>query len=136
MEAMNLYLFVRNGTRGDFQAAIGLAATAAALGREAHLYLTYEALFAWCRTNIDDLPVQHTDPSVQELVENAVERGTVSELSQLWDSAREAGTVRIYACSTSAQVLRLEPEELTKVDAVMGHATFMKMADSGHLMMI
>ena len=52
------------------------------------------------------------------------------------ETLRERGGVKVYGCSTSVKVLQLTPKQLGRVDAVMGHASFMSIAEGGQLVVI
>jgi peroxiredoxin family protein len=131
-----LFLYVRGSAWNDLHAALSLAASAASLGREAHLYLSWGALAAFCQDRMEEQPVVLADGVAREALERAVERGSLGPLRDLLSSAREIGTVRVYGCSTSALQLRLSPEELERLDAVMGHASFLDLAAAGQILVI
>ena len=81
-------------------------------------------------------PIEIGPPEVKKMYQRAVDRGTIPEPGEMLEALRERGGVRIYGCSTSVKVLQLSPQQLGQVDAVMGHASFMSIAEGGQLVVI
>ncbi len=126
--AKKLCILCHGSSFDKLHTIIGLTATAAALGMEAHLFLTYGALWRVAKGSLDEALPRHDDDEVNVLYQRAVDSGALPSLEDLLENAKEIGVVRLYACTTSIKVLRLTPEELARVDAPMGHATFLEMA--------
>ncbi len=65
----------------------------------------------------------------------AVRRAGIPDLDELFEEARELGgdRVRVYGCTTSVKLLHLDAAKLQMCDAMMGHASFLKIAEGGQL---
>lgn len=96
-----------------------LAATVAASGKTVDLALFFGALDAWVGDRWDDL-----DPAPPLASETLAGVGAPS-LTQMIETAREEGNLRLYACSASMRFLGLSPREVQKrVDVIAGWQTF------------
>lgn len=100
-----------------------LAASAAASGVRVDLALFFGALDAWVRGTWDELdPAPPLDASKLEAL-------GAPQLSQMIETARETGALRLYACSASMRFLGLPAAEVqAKVDVIAGWQTFSKLA--------
>jgi predicted peroxiredoxin len=116
--ARSLLLFAQGATwEARFQVS-SCAAAAAAAGQRVDLAFFFAALGAWVGDRWDD-----HQPA--EIV--AADRLTelAPPLTALLADGREAGTIRLYACSASMRYLDLDPAAVqAKVDAIVGWSTF------------
>ena len=135
-EPINLVLF--SGTDDKLQAAAVLAAGAAALGMQVHIFLQYWALDAF-RSDRIDTP-RPLAPEAGVAGEQAVERmrkAGQQSWAQTMRDAKEIGEVDIQACSLSMDVLDITPADLDPlVDGVEGVATFYLNAGEGQVVFI
>ncbi len=111
---------------GRFQVT-SLAASAAAVGEKVDIALFFAALDSWARGEWDRL-----DPA-PPLRAEAIETAQMPPLSSMLSAGREAGLIRLYACSASARLLGLDLASVqAKVDAILGWQTFSQMiAEAG-----
>lgn len=108
---------------------ISLIATNAALGGESHLFLTHAALKAFLQETLDSGPVDTGDPDYDRFYEQALENERLPVLSELLAQARARGSVKIYGCQASVILWRrYTPAQLERLDAVIGHTTFLTLA--------
>lgn len=128
--ARKLCIVCHGSSYDKLHTVIGMAATAVSLNMEVHLFLTYGALWRVAKGTLDEAVPALDDPEVNTLYQKAVDKGVVPSLEELLEAARELGRIRLYACTTSIKVLQLTPEELQRVDAPMGHATFLDLASA------
>jgi len=99
-----------------------LAASAAAAGEEVEIALFFAALDAWAGGRWDAL-----DPGPPLSAERLEALG-LPPLSTLLTPGREAGSIRIYACSASSRILGLDMAGVQEaVDAVLGWQTLSRM---------
>jgi peroxiredoxin family protein len=99
-----------------------LAASAAAAGEEVEIALFFAALDAWAGGRWDAL-----DPEPPVSAERLETLG-LPPLSALLAPGREAGSIRIYACSASSRILGLDMARVQEaVDAVLGWQTLSRM---------
>jgi peroxiredoxin family protein len=135
-QPLSLVLF--SGTEDRLQAAAVMAAGAAALGRQVHIFLQYWALDAFRADRIGQpLPLApEAGPAGKEAVEQMRAAG-----QQPWSvtlaQAKEIGEVDIQACSLSMDVLSLSADQLDPlVDGVEGVAAFFVNAGDGQVVFI
>jgi len=99
-----------------------LAASAAAAGEEVEIALFFAALDAWAAGRWDAL-----DPSPPVSAQRLETLG-MPPLSGLLAPGREAGAIRLYACSASSRILGLDMARVQEaVDAVLGWQTLSRM---------
>ena len=118
------FLLLAHATTWDrrFQVS-SLAASAAASGVPVDVALFFGALDAWVRGRWDAL-----DPA-PPLDADKLEALDPPQLSRMMDTARETGSLRLYACSASMRFLGLSAAEVqARVDIIAGWQTFSKLA--------
>jgi peroxiredoxin family protein len=99
-----------------------LAASAAAAGEEVEVALFFAALDSWAGGRWDAL-----DPGPPVSAERLEALG-LPPLSTLLAPGRDAGSIRIYACSASSRILGLDMARVQQaVDAVLGWQTLSRM---------
>lgn len=109
-------LILAHGGSWDFRFQVtSLAASAAAVGDEVEIALFFGALDAWVSGNwsaYDPRP-----PVTPERLESL----DLPPLAEMLAAGREAGRIRLYACSASARFLDLELSRVqSAVDAILG----------------
>ena len=105
-----------------FQVA-SLAASATASGVHVDLALFFGALDAWVKGAWDAL-----DPA-PPLDASELEGLGAPRLTQMIETARESGALRLYACSASMRFLGLPAADVqAKVDVIAGWQSFSKLA--------
>ncbi len=99
-----------------------LAASAVAAGEEVEIALFFAALDSWAAGRWDAL-----DPAPPLSVRRLESLG-LPPLSSMLAPGRQAGAIRVYACSASSRILGLDMERLqASVDAVLGWQTLSRM---------
>ncbi len=104
-------------------AAVNLAASAHALGKEVRLFLSWEPLLRLARGTLDDAPLPSGLADLADGVRAALagQPGASELLAQL----RQDG-VKLFACSNTLHVLGIAEEELKgKVDGFSGATAFL-----------
>lgn len=131
-----LYLILQRDDALSLQTACGMLATATSMGRPASVFLTYGALWKVTKQLLDEDELQAEDPAAAKLLERARNTGSLASPSALLHAAREGDDLKLFACSASVRVLQLGPEELTRVDGILGLAAFLERAASGQLLVL
>lgn len=130
-----LCVYAKGDTYEQIHTMVGLVSTAASMGWEAHVYLTYGVLWRYVHEEMAEAEVTISTPVVREKYIKGIDSGRIPDLDELFEEARELGgdKVRVYGCTTSVKLLHLPPEKLEMCDALMGHASFLKLAADGEL---
>lgn len=130
-----LYILAKGDAYEQLHSMVGLVATAASMGWEAHVFLTYGALYRFVHESMSEAEVTFTTPEVKKAYIKGIENGKIPDLDELMAEARELGAERIklYGCTTSVKLLHLEADLLKKVDTLLAHASFLHLVGEGHL---
>jgi peroxiredoxin family protein len=126
-----LSILLLSGGRERLVAAVNLAASARALGREVHLFLSWEPLLRLARDTMDEAPLPNSlgeaaGRAKAILDEQPPIAGMLTELRK--------GGMKLYACSNTLQLLGIDEAELEgKVDAVSGATAFLAMSEHAQL---
>ena len=128
-------VYAKGDTYDQLHTMVGLVSTAASMGWEAHVYMTYGVLWRFCHQTMGEAEVAISTPEVAERYRKGIDTGRIPDLDELFEEARELGgdKVRIYACTTSVKLLHLDADKLKEFDGLLGHASFLQIAEDGHL---
>jgi peroxiredoxin family protein len=114
--------------------ATNLLLTASAMGKQCYLFLFYEALATYMDHSWDDVENMTRDiaqpPGWARTLERNFELSGSPSLYEILDMAKkEAGGLKVCACSTSMKMLDLETVDVKKrVDEVIGLATMLELS--------
>ena len=130
-----LFVLAKGDAYEQLHSMVGLVATAASMGWEAHVFLTYGALWRFVHGSMSEAEVTFTTPEVRKAYAKGIDSGKIPDLDELMAEARELGgdRVRLYGCTTSVKLLHLEADKLGKVDTLLAHASFLHLVGDGHL---
>ena len=107
--------------------ALSLAVANLAVGREAHVLLTYGGLRRFTRGHLEDLG-EETPAAMRNILKQGIKSGNVVSLTAQVADAKRLG-LRLYACAGPLAVLNIAREELLpEVDEVTGLVAFMQLA--------
>jgi peroxiredoxin family protein len=131
---LNLVLF--SGTADKLHSAATLAAGAAALDRPVNILLQYWALDAFRSSQIGTNRGLASD-AMGEGARQPVKGAAAIGWLEAFRMAKELGTVTVYACTGSMDVLGIEAAELDPiVDEPAGIAMFLLAAGDGQIVVI
>lgn len=114
---------------------VGLVSTAASMGWECHVFLTYGALHRFVNETMSEAEVGFATEEVASAYRKGIDSGKIPDLDALMAEARElAGDrLRLYGCTTSVKLLHLDEARLRRVDSLLGHASFLQLVPGGQL---
>ena len=136
-ESPKLALLVQSGSHNRLHAMVSLTSTAVAMGGEVHIFLTHEALKAYLTGTLDEAAPDFSDPEYQDFYQEAVELERTPNLSELLEESCARGPVKIYGCQASIALWRgYSTEALNKLEAIIGHTTFLKIATGKQLLFL
>jgi len=113
--------------------AVTLATTAAVMGWEAELFFTFWGLLALKKDNkVSEVSSDYK--RYEEDLRKAVSSGAIRRWEDVLAQGKKTGNLRVYACSTTMNLLKIETEDLTDVvDDVVGVAFFLNRAKDSDL---
>jgi peroxiredoxin family protein len=118
----DLLILAHGGTWDMRFQTSSLAASVAAAGDRVDVALFFGALEAWANGRWDEL-----DPQ-PPLSAERLEALDMPPLSEMLQTGREDGLIRIYACSATARLLGLDVARVqASVDAMLGWQSFSRM---------
>jgi peroxiredoxin family protein len=129
-----LVIFLHSSTYDRLFQAANLLVTASSMGQPCYLFLFYGALATYIDGSWDQVSVQTHDASLDwaATLARSFELTDTPSLYELIDMAREeSGGLTVCACSTSMNLLGLEPAAVRKkADQIIGHAAMLDIASS------
>ena len=130
-----LFILAKGDSYEQLHTMVGLVATAASMNWEAHVFLTYGALWRFAHEEMAEAEVGFSTPEVAKKYRKGIDNGKIPDLDELMDEARELGgdRIRLYGCTTSVKLLHLDASKLSGVDTLLAHASFLHMVGDGHL---
>jgi peroxiredoxin family protein len=130
-----LCIYAKGDSFDRLHTMVGLVSTAASMGWEAHVYMTYGVLWRYCHETMSEAEVEIRTPEVKALFVKGIDAGRIPDLDELFEEARELGQgrVKIYACTTSIKLLQMDSKLLEGFDGLLGHASFLQIAEGGQL---
>ncbi len=129
-------IIVQGSSYDKLHLAATLVGTMVALGGEAHLFLTYDALTRYVTGTLDEAKPALDDEKMNERYAEGVDDGRIPSITDLLRQAREMGQVKVYGCSQSVAFLKLDPKLFDKLDGVIGYTTFLTSALDARLVVI
>jgi predicted peroxiredoxin len=75
-------------------------------------------------------------PEVAARYRKGIDAGRIPDLDELFEEARQHGgdRIKLYACTTSVKLLHLGADMLGEFDGLLGHASFLRIAENSHFL--
>ena len=136
-----LVIFLHGSTYDRLFQASNLLVTASSMGQPCFLFLFYGALATYVDGSWDDVAPVNADETIEwaGTLSRSFALADTPSLYELLDMAKkEKGGLTVCACSTSINLLGLDPGVVgEKVDQVVGHAAMLDIAaDSNQVLYI
>ncbi|MEM2341724.1 MAG: DsrE/DsrF/DrsH-like family protein [Candidatus Bathyarchaeia archaeon] len=108
--------------------AVTLATTAAAMSWESEIFFTFWGLLA-LKKSYEPKEVSSDYKGYEDELKRAVSSGAIPNWREILEQGKKTGRLKIYACSTTMNLLGIKAEDLVEyVDDVVGAATFLSKA--------
>lgn len=118
-------IFLHSGSYDRVYQATSITNVVLAMGGEVHIFFSYGALKRLVKGRTDDL---FADEPFREEIGKNLKRGTIDSISEMLQTAKRFGKLRIYACTASMAVLNIARDELVDlVDSSMGLVSFLEL---------
>lgn len=123
MSKEKVTMVINSGEYQRVSYALSMAKVAAALEMEVHMLFTYGGLNRLIKGHSNELG-NISDSNIQENLKNALEKGSVTKLSDDIVDAKKMG-VKIYACVASMNILNITKEKLVEDVHIIGLSEFL-----------
>ncbi|GMR04548.1 MAG: hypothetical protein BMS9Abin23_0446 [Thermodesulfobacteriota bacterium] len=125
-----LCIFLHSGTYDRVYQAVSISNVTLAMGGEVHIFFSYGALKRLVKGHIDDVSIEGEVAAFSEEIGKNLKRGTLDRISEMLDTAKRFGDIKLYACTASMAILNISRDELSDlVDSSMGLVSFMELVN-------
>lgn len=122
-------IIVHSGGLDKLYPVFMLSSTGAAMDVETHLFFTFWGLMALKKGGLEGAELPGIMGIGTGVMEDMIRNAKVPTLTELLNMCRKMGNVKIYACSTTMEIMGVKKDELIpEVDSVVGAATFLNIA--------
>ena len=122
-------IIVHSGTMDKLYPVFMLASAGGAMDVEAHLFFTFWGLEALKKAGLENAKLPGVMRIGTGMMNGRIKDANVPSLPKLLEMCREMGTIKIYACSTTMKLMKVDEEELIpEVDDIVGAAVFLDIA--------
>ena len=138
---MKLAFIVHKGNFEELMMSIILSTTGAAMDVEADLFFTFYGLNLLTKGGADKAKIKY--PPILRNIGTSMFKKKLKKVgyedpSKMLKKMVETGKVRLWACSTTMELLDIKKEDLIEeVEGIVGAATFLDMAqDADHVLVL
>ncbi len=126
-ERKKIAIIVHSGAYDRIYQAAAIALTSVAMGKEVLFFLLFWSLKKFAEGRLDEKDASEERGSLGRETLRRMEELKAPRITEMLREGREAGLLKIYACSASLQFLNVRHEELAaRVDDVVGLPTMVK----------
>ncbi len=128
-ENKKMAIIVHSSTMDKLYPVFMLASAGGAMDVDAHLFFTFWGLDALKKRGLDNAKLPGVMRIGTGMMKGRIKDANVPTLPALLDLCKEMGTIKIYACSTTMELMKVKEEELIpEVDEIVGAAAFLEIA--------
>jgi peroxiredoxin family protein len=122
-------IIVHSGTMDKLYPVFMLASAGGAMDVDAHLFFTFWGLDNLKKGGLDNSKLPGVMRLGTGMMKGRIKNANVPTLHELLELCREMGTIKIYACSTTMELMKVKKEELIpEVDEIIGAAAYLDIA--------
>ncbi|HIH87782.1 TPA: peroxiredoxin [Candidatus Bathyarchaeota archaeon] len=122
-------IIVHSGSLDKLYPVFMLSSTGAAMDVETHLFFTFWGLMALKKGGLESAGLPGVMSVGTGMMKGKIKDAKVPTLTELLNMCRKMGNVKIYACSTTMEIMGVKKEDLIpEVDNIVGAATFLNIA--------
>ena len=128
-ETKKMAIIVHSGTLDKLYPVFMLASSAGAIDLETHLFFTFWGLDAVKKGGLENVKLPGVMRLGTGMMKNKIKGIGVPSLRELLKMTRSMGVTKIYACSTTMEMMDVKKEELIpEVDDIVGATVFLDIA--------
>jgi len=122
-------IIVHSGSLDKLYPVFMLSSTGAAMDVETHLFFTFWGLMALKKGGLESAGLPSLMTIGTDVMKGKIRDAKVPTLTELLNMCRQMGNVKIYACSTTMEIMGVKKKDLIpEVDDIVGAATFLAIA--------
>ena len=122
-------IIVHSGSLDKLYPVFMLSSTGAAMDVETHLFFTFWGLMALKKGKLESAGLPGLMTVGTGMMKGKIKDAKIPTLTGLLAMCRKMGNVKIYACSTTMEIMGVKKEDLIpEVDNIVGAATFLNIA--------
>ncbi len=122
-------IIVHSGSLDKLYPVFMLSSTGSAMDVETHLFFTFWGLNALKKGGLESAGLPGLMAVGTGMMKDKIKKAKVPTLTDLLAMCRKMGNVKIYACSTTMEIMDVKKEDLIpEVDSIVGAATFLNIA--------
>ncbi len=122
-------IIAHSGTMDKLFPVFTLASTASVMDMETHIFFTFWGLNALKKDGLKNAKLPGLMRIGTGMMKNKMKEAGVPTLQKLLQMCKESRNVKIYACSTTMELMNVRKEDLIpEVDSIVGAAAFMDIA--------
>ncbi len=122
-------IIVHSGSLDKLYPVFMLSSTGGVMDVEVSLYFTFWGLMALKKGGLESAGLPEGMMVDTQTMKNMVKAAHVPTLPELLKMSRQTGNVKIYACSTTMEIMGVKKEDLIpEVDDIVGAASFLSIA--------
>jgi len=122
-------IIVHSGSMDKLIPVLMLASTGGAMDVDVHLFFTFWGLNALKKGGFEAAKLPGDMSISTEMMKEMMKKARVPTLTDMLKMCRETKKVKIYACSTTMEIMGVKKEELIpEVDDIVGAASFLSIA--------
>jgi peroxiredoxin family protein len=129
VKKQKMAIIVQSGSLDKLYPLFMLSSTAAAMDVETHLFFTFWGLNALKKGGLESAGLPGDMRDGTEMMKERIKNAKIPTLPELLKMCKQMGNVKLYACSTTMEIMGVKKEELVpEVDDVVGAASFLAIA--------
>ena len=128
-ESKKLAIIVHSNTLDKLYPILFLASTGGAMDMEVNLFFTFWGMNAIKKGGLDSAALPGLMRIGTGMMKRKIKNTKVPTLSKLLEMSRMTEKVKLYACSTTMELMDISKDELIpEVDGIVGAASFLSIA--------
>lgn len=128
-ESKKMAIIVHSGSLDKLYPVFMLSSTGGAMDIEVHLFFTFWGMEALKKGGLENAKLPGVMSLGTGMMKGKIRDAKVPTLTSLLEMCRETDNVKLYACSTTMEIMGVKKEDLIpEVDEIVGAATFLDIA--------
>jgi peroxiredoxin family protein len=128
-EKKKMTIIAHSGTLDKLYPVLMLVSAGAAMDVETHIFFTFWGLEALKKGGLENAKLPGMMRLGTGMMKDRMRKFKVPPLTEILKKSKEMGNLKIYACSTTMELMNIKEEDLIpEVDGIVGAASFLDIA--------